>query len=106
MVENDSMVLPRHHRNLEHKNRNGCNADGKQRLRDPDGQGLVCHVRSPWIEFLERFQIAPPANAQQTGYLHMRLAFLNSRRGQGSPKERYRMLRRGTLGHPRLPRSS
>jgi hypothetical protein len=69
VLQNDSTVLARHHRNLEHKNRSGCNADGKQRLRDADGQGLVCHVHSPMNELLERLQVAPPANAQQTGYL-------------------------------------
>jgi hypothetical protein len=69
VLENDSIALSHHHRNLEHKNRSSCNADGKQRLRDPDGQGLVRHVRSPLNELLERFQVAPSANAQQTGYL-------------------------------------
>jgi hypothetical protein len=54
MLENDSTVLPSHHRYLENKNRSSCDADGKQRLRDADGQGLVCHVPSPLAELLER----------------------------------------------------
>jgi hypothetical protein len=54
VLDNDSMMLPRDHRYLENKNRSGRNADGKQRLRDADGQGLVSHVHSPLTELLEQ----------------------------------------------------
>jgi hypothetical protein len=42
----------RQHRKLENKDRSGRGPDGKQRLRDPDGQDFVCHVHSPLIELI------------------------------------------------------
>jgi hypothetical protein len=58
VLESDSIESPGQHRNLKDKNRSGCNADRKQRLRDPDGECFVCHVPSPLVA-----EIAPPANA-------------------------------------------
>jgi len=46
--------LTNHHRNLEHKDRSGCHADGKQRLRDPGGKCFVGHVPSPLTELIEQ----------------------------------------------------
>jgi hypothetical protein len=46
--------LPNQHRKLENENRSGCDADGQQRLREPDGEDFVCHVPSPWIESIEQ----------------------------------------------------
>jgi hypothetical protein len=64
-----ALALARHHCDLENKNHGACNTNGKQRLRDAGGQRLVCHVHAPMAELLERFQIAPRANARQTGCL-------------------------------------
>jgi hypothetical protein len=42
-----AIALPDQHRKLENKNRSGCGADRKNRLRDPDGKSFVCHVPTP-----------------------------------------------------------
>jgi hypothetical protein len=46
--------LPCQHRKLQGKNRNDGGGDGKERLRDPDGEDFVCHVRSPLVESIEQ----------------------------------------------------
>jgi hypothetical protein len=46
--------LPDQHRKLENKNRGSRGGNRKKRLRESDGENLVCHVPSPWIELIER----------------------------------------------------
>jgi hypothetical protein len=46
--------LPDQHRELESKNRSRCYTYRKNRLRDPDGEHIVVHVRTPLIELPER----------------------------------------------------
>jgi hypothetical protein len=64
--------LSRQQRKLHDKHRSDRSGNRKKRLRKSEGEVFVCHVRSPLIESIERRQIAPPANAQQTQYLTVR----------------------------------
>jgi hypothetical protein len=41
-------------RELDNKNRGNRGGDGKKRLREPDGENFVSHVRSPLIELIEQ----------------------------------------------------
>jgi hypothetical protein len=46
--------LTRQQRQLQNENRSGRGTDGKQRLREPDSEDFVVHLRSPKIELIER----------------------------------------------------
>lgn len=68
----EHLELDRQQRNLDDEQRSARGRDGQNRLRDPDDEDFVCHVHSPLIELIQRSQVAPPANAQQTQYLTLR----------------------------------
>jgi hypothetical protein len=58
-----------HHGQLQNHCGSGRGRDCKSRLGEPYGKHFVRHVNSPGVELIERLQIAPPANTQQTEFL-------------------------------------